>query len=269
MTTDPQLSLRAVFTVTVETRKGAAYFDRDGFVLHAVSRIEGALESSDDIRDVIVVEAEPAAPVPPSAPTNRAALDELRVIARRLAAHAAGFQDVLDDSDRDPWAKTVGADIAELRRMADEAPATNRADSETPSSTAPLAAGLPLVKGNCPACQRSELFLGSGGYVTCSNADCPEPDAATTVLEQYAAEAHEPEHTWAAELHDPLADEWVPGTRYIDRDRAVNALAHAKQIGPTWRDGTPTERRLVRATTTYTVEADDAPAAVSQPGKEG
>jgi uncharacterized Zn finger protein (UPF0148 family) len=83
---------------------------------------------------------------------------------------------------------------------------------------------------------------------------------------QDGAEAHPAEHTWAAELHDPLADEWVPGTRYLVRDRAMNALAHAKRLGPTWKDGTPTGRRLVRATTTYTVEADvERPAVAVQP----
>ena len=81
------------------------------------------------------------------------------------------------------------------------------------------------------------------------------------------AEAHPAEHTWAAELHDPLADEWVPGTRYLARDRAVNALAHARRIGPTWKDGTPTQRRLVRATTTYTVETGGA--AVAQQPEPG
>ncbi|MEV7470240.1 hypothetical protein AB0O20_27605 [Streptomyces kronopolitis] len=46
-------------------------------------------------------------------------------------------------------------------------------------------AGLPLVQGNCPACRGSNsLFLGDGGYVTCARLDCPEPDAATTLLEQ-------------------------------------------------------------------------------------
>lgn len=72
--------------------------------------------------------------------------------------------------------------------------------------------------------------------------------------EAQAAEAHPAEHTWAAELYDPVAKEWVPGTRYPDRDRAVNHLNHAAKIGPAWKDGTPTQRRLVRATTTYTVE---------------
>ena len=71
---------------------------------------------------------------------------------------------------------------------------------------------------------------------------------------QPSDEAHPAEHKWAAELYDPLAEQWVPGTRYAERDSAVNALAHAKRIGPAWKDGTPTERRLVRTTTTYTVE---------------
>lgn len=56
----------------------------------------------------------------PPAPADRAAI--LRVV-DRLAAHAAGFQDVLDESDRGPWGKTIGADIAELSRLAGEAAA--------------------------------------------------------------------------------------------------------------------------------------------------
>ncbi|NUR01337.1 MAG: hypothetical protein HOY79_33875 [Streptomyces sp.] len=50
------------------------------------------------------------------------------------------------------------------------------------ASTAPLAAGLPLVKRNCPACGSASLFLGVGGYVTCSRTDCRKPDAASDVL---------------------------------------------------------------------------------------
>ncbi|MFE1949985.1 hypothetical protein ACFW9D_05885 [Streptomyces sp. NPDC059524] len=57
-------------------------------------------------------------------------------------------------------------------------------ENPTPASTAPLAAGLPLVRGRCPACGTAGLFLGSGGYVTCSRVDCPEPDAATAALER-------------------------------------------------------------------------------------
>ncbi|TFV33158.1 hypothetical protein E4K10_30220 [Streptomyces sp. T1317-0309] len=51
----------------------------------------------------------------------------------------------------------------------------NRQDAET--------AYLPTVQGRCPACRRESLFLGSGGYVTCAQLGCTQPDAATDVLE--------------------------------------------------------------------------------------
>lgn len=38
------------------------------------------------------------------------------------------------------------------------------------------------VKGKCPACGWSGLFLGSGGYVTCSQYDCPDPCRASAIL---------------------------------------------------------------------------------------
>ncbi|MEU0625012.1 hypothetical protein ABZ329_29645 [Streptomyces rubiginosohelvolus] len=51
----------------------------------------------------------------PPAPADRAAV--LRVV-DRLAAHAVGFQDVLDESDRGPWGELILADIADLRALA-------------------------------------------------------------------------------------------------------------------------------------------------------
>jgi hypothetical protein len=132
-----------------------------------------------------------------------------------------------------------------------------------PSSTAPLAAGLPLIKGNCPACRRASLFLGTGGYPTCANADCTEPDAATTVLEQYANEAHPPQHAWRVETRD--ADEWAPGSHFAHRPAAVERYETANRVAPLWRDGTPVERRIVRETTTYTVEEPATPARPGQP----
>lgn len=45
-----------------------------------------------------------------------------RAVFRRLRAHLAGFQDVLDDSDRGPWANTVGADLDELGALLDANP---------------------------------------------------------------------------------------------------------------------------------------------------
>lgn len=38
------------------------------------------------------------------------------------------------------------------------------------------------VAGKCPSCGRPDLFLGEGGYVTCSQFDCPIPDAASELL---------------------------------------------------------------------------------------
>lgn len=42
----------------------------------------------------------------------------------------------------------------------------------------------PDVQGHCPMGCGETLFLGSGGYVTCSWFSCPRPDAASLLLEQ-------------------------------------------------------------------------------------
>lgn len=128
-----------------------------------------------------------------------------------------------------------------------------------PASTAPLAAGLPLVRGNCPACKHASLFLGTGGYVTCSNADCPEPDAATTILEQYDAEAHPPTHTWTIESPPPrgLAAWGNWGATYDDHDWARKRFQGIVQTTPA------RPFRLVRATTTYTI-VDEHPGAATE-----
>lgn len=54
--------------------------------------------------------------------------------------------------------------------------------TDQPASPAALAASLPLVQGRCPACGGSSLFLGDGGYVTCSRIDCPNPSAPDELL---------------------------------------------------------------------------------------
>ncbi|MGW0920147.1 hypothetical protein ACWD3J_14155 [Streptomyces sp. NPDC002755] len=98
--------------------------------------------------------------------TDRAALTEVRKLVRRLAAHAEGFRDVLDDSDRDPWAKTVRADIAALTEsvnQADEAAAPLSPDYEHPECgfhwhgrddmDIPMRDGQPV----CPRCELRRL----------------------------------------------------------------------------------------------------------------
>ncbi|MER7815635.1 hypothetical protein [Streptomyces sp. NPDC096153] len=44
------------------------------------------------------------------------------------------------------------------------------------------AAPMVDVRGRCPACGWESLFLGDGGYVTCSRLECSTPDAASTLL---------------------------------------------------------------------------------------
>ena len=46
----------------------------------------------------------------------------------------------------------------------------------------PVTRGMPLVQGKCPACGAASLFLGSGGYVTCSILRCKAPGSASDML---------------------------------------------------------------------------------------
>lgn len=51
-----------------------------------------------------------------------------------------------------------------------------------PILTSGLGRGFPLVQGACPVCGVRGLFVGEGGYVTCSYVNCSEPDAPSRVL---------------------------------------------------------------------------------------
>ena len=37
------------------------------------------------------------------------------------------------------------------------------------------------ISMRCPSCHGGFIFIGSGGYLTCSYVDCPEPDVAKKV----------------------------------------------------------------------------------------
>lgn len=49
---------------------------------------------------------------------------------------------------------------------------------------------MTTVVGYCPACGGSSLFLGDGGYVTCSRSDCPNPAAASDILDDRETQGH-------------------------------------------------------------------------------
>ncbi|MET8978530.1 hypothetical protein ABZX85_23220 [Streptomyces sp. NPDC004539] len=71
-------------------------------------------------------------------------------------------------------------------------------------------------------------------------------------------EAHPPQHRWQVELLD--GGEWMPTTRrHEEREQAVTQLQLASERHSTFSDGTPVQRRLVRETTTYTVETAPRP----------
>lgn len=57
----------------------------------------------------------------------------------------------------------------------------HNSDAVELQTTAP-ADGNPIVQGRCPACRGTCLFLGSGGHVTCSRLDCPNPTLADEQL---------------------------------------------------------------------------------------
>ncbi|WP_109000813.1 hypothetical protein [Streptomyces rishiriensis] len=137
--------------------------------------------------------------------------------------------------------------------------------AETPASTAPLAAGLPLVKGRCPACGRASLFLGNGGYVTCSVIECAEPDAASTLLEPA-----EPWLTDSARIGRALIWSWsdVGKGAFGEGYRAAQAEARAllgggrgtEQQRPAVREQPDTqtrEARLVELFVRYRVQLRD------------
>ncbi|MBB4984978.1 hypothetical protein [Streptomyces nymphaeiformis] len=72
-------------------------------------------------------------------------------------------------------------------------------------------------------------------------------------------EAQPPRVQWRVSLYDPVAQEWAPGAAFHDRDRAVERLRQVQISSPRWADdNTPVKRRLVRETTTWTVEEDES-----------
>jgi hypothetical protein len=75
------------------------------------------------------------------------------------------------------------------------------------------------------------------------------------------AEAHPPTHTWKVE--SPRRDKWASwGATHDERVWAAASYDDVIEVAP------QRPFRLVRATTTYAVEAEHQPAAMSQPGKE-
>lgn len=69
-------------------------------------------------------------------------------------------------------------------------------------------------------------------------------------------QAHPPRTRWRVEGHD--GDAWMPlGTFTTDHAVRLECLAAYRAAARCWADGRPVEYRLVRETTTYTIEETD------------
>jgi hypothetical protein len=83
------------------------------------------------------------------------------------------------------------------------------------------------VSGKCLACGWSCLFVGTGGHVTCSISDCPDPGAAHKPLA--AAPAGDPR---MAQIRDLLAV-WAGESSKIGAAYAIaSAAAAGKSVSP-------------------------------------
>ncbi|NDZ63592.1 hypothetical protein [Streptomyces cyaneofuscatus] len=91
-------------------------------------------------------------------------------------------------------------------------------------------------------------------------------DAVLAVLSTSEAKAHPAKTQWAVEIYDPRHSTWVTPTRFHAPEVAADAQAAYEKNTPTWTDGSPVQRRIVREETTYTVEPEPAaPAAPEEP----
>lgn len=101
------------------------------------------------------------------------------------------------------------------------------------------------VQGYCPSCGSSSLFLGAGGYVTCSWSDCAEPDAATGMLSVRRRAAAEPESEFpdaggAHAAQKPAGNSpqraTLPDTRYSNETTAAGIVSAEDRAAKRGRD---------------------------------
>ncbi|GHB55812.1 hypothetical protein GCM10010331_49590 [Streptomyces xanthochromogenes] len=116
-----------------------------------------------------------------------------------------------------------------------------RVDSTRTTLDNPSTSAFPAVQGRCPACRGASLFVGSGGYITCARLECPEPDAATTLLERrtedIAAGADTRRRALARNAVAPVLNapgQWLPlSVREAVADAVLAAANGADDAAPT------------------------------------
>ena len=180
----------------------------------------------DDPRNIAAVAAavaRAAASAVVAPPTDRATLSDR--LARAVAEDASALRMDLYD-DLATFARQTGND--HLTEFLFEGLLRRAADEEQPAKPDRCPHGCDTSTCPCLACEADE--------------------------EQPATEARPPQHSWRVETLDPLPNEWVPGSHFLNRQAAVERYETANRTAPLWKDGTPVQRRIVRETTTYTVE---------------
>lgn len=81
------------------------------------------------------------------------------------------------------------------------------------------------VQGRCPACGLTTLFVGDGGYITCSNVDCPRPDLVNELIGEIADARNHRAYTFCSQLVGH-----VTMTAFAKKiTEKVTAVAHRKE----------------------------------------
>jgi hypothetical protein len=220
------------------------------------------------------------------APTDQAAEEHRLALSEALGLGTGAPWDAIHDRatelglpplDRDPVARRLGllpatvdraAVRAEIDWIIEHCPEHGCVEPETEVCHCEIAERLRHLAGEAQQDEARAVRCPHG----CDTAHCPclaceaddEAREAQQDPTQDGTEAHPPLHAWRVETRDPLANEWAPGSHFPRRQAAVERYETANRTAPLWRDGTPVERRIVRETTTYSVEQ---PAAVPRPGQ--
>ncbi|MFC7983842.1 hypothetical protein [Streptomyces sp. NPDC057336] len=212
---------------------------RDGAALHA--RAEGI------DRQLAALRQQVAAPV-----DRAAALSETE---RRMLEYALDLADEEIATDGSDFTDDEEDALAELRRIVTKPTDTGgfelRGDTEI--RAAALREAADRVDNEELPSDYVDMFDNGARWAAKLLRRMADETATTET------QAHPPLHQWRVEILD--GDEWMPASGLRrDRSQAAEQLRMSSERRPLWNDGTGVQRRLVRETTTYTVEDETGPA---------
>lgn len=89
--------------------------------------------------------------------------------------------------------------------------------AETMLAAAAQLSGMVKVKGLCPGCESTTLFVGNGGYITCSLATCPDPTAAHRLLDITDVEDLHARERLVQTVDGPVGEVGKPPAQYVGK----------------------------------------------------